>query len=220
MRPFYFSICLIFVSAVTYAQPLRFFEFGFRNPLPDEMNVIAAASDTARISKTLDQLALPEAQRSLFISGELQYGTGTNNPLYSWHFVTDSWDLVETAIEVCDGTPSDVENDKKYWIETVGQFCPWSSFTKREITPSDVGDNTVDGSVTLYPNPTSGILRIEMKADATIRSMYILDAEGRRFSDLPVGQCQTLELSLMPAGVYYVVIQHARGNSIYKFIKK
>jgi len=31
----------------------------------------------------------------------------------------------DATIELCDGTPSHIESDKKYWLETVGYYCPW-----------------------------------------------------------------------------------------------
>ena len=44
---------------------------------------------------------------------------------------TMSW--ADFAIEVCDGRPSDVEGDLTYWIDTVGQWCPWGP----EVTSVD-----------------------------------------------------------------------------------
>ena len=35
--------------------------------------------------------------------------------------------FADLAIELCDGCPSHIEDDKTYWIETVGQYCPWSA---------------------------------------------------------------------------------------------
>jgi len=30
-------------------------------------------------------------------------------------------------MELCDGTPSQVEAKLDYWLETVQRFCPWSA---------------------------------------------------------------------------------------------
>lgn len=35
--------------------------------------------------------------------------------------------MVEAAIEVCDGTPSFVEDEVDYFVDTVGRYCPWSA---------------------------------------------------------------------------------------------
>jgi hypothetical protein len=35
--------------------------------------------------------------------------------------------MAEVTIELCDGRPSDLENNLVYWMDTVGRFCPWSA---------------------------------------------------------------------------------------------
>ncbi len=35
--------------------------------------------------------------------------------------------LVISKIELCDGTPSQVEANLDYWVDTVQRFCPWSA---------------------------------------------------------------------------------------------
>lgn len=200
----------------TPAQQLRFFEFGFRTPLPDSLNVIAAATRQELIDKVLAQLVLPEGERNLFLNGEIQYGRETNNPIYSWHFVTDAWDLVELAIEVCDGRPSDVENDKQYWIETVGSFCPWSSFVKREVFPLDVDDPSPI-SFRIYPNPTTNVMTVDA-ADPSVE-LTLLDILGKVVLRGGSGE-KTLDLSSLPNGHYYIVVRHSTGNAVYKIAKQ
>jgi hypothetical protein len=35
--------------------------------------------------------------------------------------------MAEMTIELCDGTPSLVEADLDYWLDTVQRFCPWGA---------------------------------------------------------------------------------------------
>jgi len=35
--------------------------------------------------------------------------------------------MAEVSIELCDGTPSFVEENLDYWLDTVHTYCPWSS---------------------------------------------------------------------------------------------
>jgi hypothetical protein len=83
------------------------------------------------IAKARAQLGLPQAQRTLFPAGRIAGGNGGYNMNWSWHF-TDL-DLVENAIELCDGRPSLVEADLTYWVSTVGRFCPWAGYVYAEI---------------------------------------------------------------------------------------
>lgn len=94
---------------------------------------VAVTSDPVVLEKARAQLQLPVSQRDLFINGPIARGNGGHNVDWSWHFVPDEWDLVEAAIEVCDGRPQLVEDDLDYWIDEVGQYCPWSSYVAAEL---------------------------------------------------------------------------------------
>lgn len=215
LRTFIVMLCAV-VALNAPAQQLRFFEFGFRTPLPDSVNVIAAATKQELVDKALAQLALPEGERNLFLNGEIQYGRETNNPIYSWHFVTDAWDLVELAVEVCDGRPDDVENDKQYWIETVGHFCPWSSFVKREVFPLDVDDPS-PAPFRVYPNPTTNVLTVDA-AEPSIE-LTVVNVLGKVVVRGASGE-KSIDLSSFPSGHYYIVIRHSAGNAVYKIAKR
>lgn len=96
----------------------------------EEFRVATASADF--IAKARAQLQLPEAQRSLFVSGAIAAGSAGVNTGWSWHFSDAS--LVEVAIELCDGRPSMVEANQDYWLNTVKRFCPWSSYVYAELT--------------------------------------------------------------------------------------
>jgi hypothetical protein len=49
------------------------------------------------------------------------------DPQWTWHVDPASVAFADVTIEVCDGLPSDIENDKRYWLETLGSYCPWSA---------------------------------------------------------------------------------------------
>lgn len=80
-------------------------------------------------SETIEQVvALSKGQSDARIpSGRLLRGQVSYNK--PWHWYIDSQDIVmaEITIELCDGRPSDLENNLDYWIDTVGRFCPWSA---------------------------------------------------------------------------------------------
>ena len=58
-------------------------------------------------------------------------GCGDSTP-WHWHFVSGQWTLTEFAIELCDGNAELVNQDIDYWVDTVGQFCPWGSYAAQE----------------------------------------------------------------------------------------
>jgi hypothetical protein len=54
-------------------------------------------------------------------------GPGLHNAPWSWHVDPDDVHLADFTIELCDGWPGFVEDELDYWLDTVGQFCPWSA---------------------------------------------------------------------------------------------
>jgi len=64
---------------------------------------------------------------NMFVTGRLVIGNGGFNSPWSWHLDPDHVTMAEFAIELCDGTPSEVEHNLPYWLFQVETFCPWSS---------------------------------------------------------------------------------------------
>ena len=70
-----------------------------------------------------------------FPSGDLAYGDGGFNTLWSWHLRPETVRMVQFAIEVCDGSPSQIEQNLTYWVETVGFYCPWNGRIVKALGP-------------------------------------------------------------------------------------
>ncbi|MBN1376002.1 MAG: hypothetical protein JXA01_07595 [Dehalococcoidia bacterium] len=60
-------------------------------------------------------------------SGRIIDGPVFYNQPWSWHIDPEDIQMAELTIELCDGTPSMVEENLDYWLESVGRFCPWSA---------------------------------------------------------------------------------------------
>lgn len=91
-----------------------------------------ATSSEAFIAKARAQLALPVVSRRQFPTGPIAAGSGGVNLGWNWHFTDLAF--TEAAIELCDGTPSLVEADLPYWLNTVKRFCPWGGYVQAEVT--------------------------------------------------------------------------------------
>jgi len=114
----------------------RKFLFGMRDDPENVMDFVAVSADSAVIAAAKGQLSKPVEERNLHINGVIAYGNGGHNLSWSWHFVPHQWSLAEMSIELCDGNPLLVEQDIDYWVGTVGRFCPWSSYVKKELPVS------------------------------------------------------------------------------------
>ena len=60
-------------------------------------------------------------------NGRLVRGKVSYNEPWSWHIDPEDVQMAEMTAEVSDGTPSQVENNLDYWINTVKRFSPWSA---------------------------------------------------------------------------------------------
>ena len=61
--------------------------------------------------------------------GPLRRGPGraAHNMPWSWHFDPARFALADFTIELCDATPSYVEENLDYFIRTVRSYCPWAA---------------------------------------------------------------------------------------------
>jgi hypothetical protein len=74
---------------------------------------------------------------------------------------------------------------------------------------------------TLYPNPVSNELHISFKTDPIIKSVHVIDMNGRvvkNTMDVVVGYGK-VNIADLNAGVYFVAIETQEGKGISKFIK-
>jgi hypothetical protein len=87
-------------------------------------------SDPQTIAEAESQIETPTKH----VTGRLAMGDGGFNRPWHWHLDPGTVTFVDASVEVCDGCPADVEHDLNYWVNAVGQFCPWSSkVVRREL---------------------------------------------------------------------------------------
>jgi len=60
-------------------------------------------------------------------SGRIVLGAVLYNAPWSWHIDSEDIHMAEVTTELCDGTPSQVEANLGYWVDTVKRFCPWNA---------------------------------------------------------------------------------------------
>lgn len=75
---------------------------------------------------------------------------------------------------------------------------------------------TIEQSLTLYPNPTSGILFLDSIDD--IVEINLMDMSGSSYFNC-INHCNKINTSFLLPGVYLIKISTERGSLISKFIK-
>jgi hypothetical protein len=207
----------VLVSFAADAQTFRYFQFkttcGHGNW--QDSSFIAAASDLGLIDSVMANLSRPLNQRK-FINGLIDHGNGGFNHnaahWFSWHFIPDQWDLVELAMEVCDGCPyTDLDSDTAYWIGNIGRFCPWTGVPVKEVSSPvlQAGQISCRAGGNVYPNPARD--RLNIKCNKTKGTFVeIFNSVGRIYTASSFySQEITIDLSQFSPGLYFVKINGA-----------
>lgn len=81
-----------------------------------------------------------------------------------------------------------------------------------------IGDFEKDNSVSIYPNPSNGIVNI--KADNTIQSIALYDVQGRVLVTRLIKDVQSnLDISNYSGGVYFIKVFTDKGMKLEKIMK-
>ena len=82
-----------------------------------------------------------------------------------------------------------------------------------------VNENIARNNVSIYPNPTNDNLHIETEAD--IEEIIIFDVYGRRQDvSYQLSAVNSIDVSKLNSGVYFINIKTANENIVNRFIKK
>lgn len=226
MKTFLF-VCATLLSTHLAAQTMRYFEVAVRldpNGGFDwrDSSFVVAASDPLLLADIDAELALPVSERFKLIYGTLAAGNGgfnhNGNFWFNWHLVPDQWGLNDLTIELCDGLPySHVELDTSYWIGTVGSFCPWIAYLKREVNQPVATHNPrntkgVDFSISPNPAQTETFFTWEMPETGEA-SLTIADREGKMELKMYLGTVlqgpftKQLSTTALTPGVYVAMLE-------------
>jgi len=75
-----------------------------------------------------------------------------------------------------------------------------------------------EGNIFVYPNPTTGIVNIEVFGNTEIQSISVFDVSGRMLQKNIAFVGNTLNLSYLIDGVYFLKIQTLSGQTTHKVI--
>lgn len=103
---------------------------------------------------------------------------------------------------------------------SIGIFFSSNAFINVDKLPS-----TLEGSLSLYPNPASDVLQVELQLESTTDVQYVItDMAGRVVyydnSEQVSQEVVTVDVSTLAAGVYMVSAQTDKGITTKRFVKK
>jgi hypothetical protein len=117
-----------------------------------------------------------------------------------------------------------VTNNSLFSIHVLDSLTAWTVGSQGTILHTKNGGELVVSKkliskvpVTIYPNPTNGILQI--KTENKIEDIQLFDVAGR-FIPVTLKADNTLELNKIIAGLYWVHIKTVDGIAIQKVVKQ
>ncbi len=139
---------------------------------------------------------------------------------HSLYYTYSSYDFDKETISEYDfSDPKYVDNNDRSFLNNDYNYyiklsCPWSySITQLSDSQSSVETTTtITGSV--YPNPASDFIKIDMNATSINSSIEIFDAFGKQVMSI-IYTGENIDISSLTAGVYFVKV----GSKSWKFIK-
>jgi hypothetical protein len=139
---------------------------------------------------------------------------------HSLYYTYSSYDFDKETISEYDfndpeyfenGDRSFLSNDYNYYIKL---NCPWSYSITKLVDPQSSVETTTEVNGSVYPNPASDFIKIDMNVGAMNSSIKIFDAYGKQVMSVTYTG-DFIDISKLTAGVYFVKTQ----SQSYKFIK-
>jgi len=103
------------------------------------------------------------------------------------------------------------------------QSAPQNNTEQEESAPTYVEQIAADLQVRIYPNPTQGLLQVEIIGNDNDNKTQItvFNQSGKQvFAAKTAGQLTPVDLSGVPAGTYIMHLIIREKSEIYKIIKK
>jgi len=122
-------------------------------------------------------------------------------------------------IEAWDITSTPQSNPDATWFINDGEDFPLLMWQYTEET--GIKENITTHEITVYPNPTTGELRIKLTSEQ-INKIEVFDIYGRHLSPLTshLSPHTSINISDLPAGIYFVKIYTESEVVVKKVIKQ
>lgn len=124
-----------------------------------------------------------------------------------------------------------IENKKKYisyGVQTYStnithcrirnvDFYPISSIIKNDLTLDAEDPIAMEGTISIYPNPTQGPIYIDIKPGEQLKKMVLFESSGKKL--LENNMTNHIDLTAFPSGNYFLQIQTNKRSQLFKLLK-
>jgi hypothetical protein len=135
----------------------------------------------------------------------------------TWDFATSSWiEYQSNYTNNEDGTPNQVIMQK--WDVTSGS---WNNYQRTTYTYPVINSNGLnfssDASITIYPNPSSDFIHLNLNGIQLNQPFFISDNMGRKLeSGILITGTSAIDIHDLPAGIYLLNID----DRTYRIVKQ
>lgn len=92
-------------------------------------------------------------------------------------------------------------------------------FRKQLLSLTSIGQTSVNKEITIYPNPSSDVIKVLIKADIVDANINVYDVTGKLVKTIKTNnQLTAISVSNLPKGLYFVNIQNDKQNSVNKIL--
>ncbi len=92
-----------------------------------------------------------------------------------------------------------------------------AKFNTQALSAGDVSERR---SIQLYPNPTAGLLNLKSIGESEVHQASLISVDGDEIKSWSGSMPEQIDLSELPAGLYFLKLQDARGVTVERIIKR
>ncbi|WP_188464939.1 T9SS type A sorting domain-containing protein [Bizionia arctica] len=184
---------------------LFFFSIGNSNLTPGPSNNFTGDLDLSNNTA----LSLCWVDHTLISSLNIQNGNNSSITNF-WYYAIETPNLTCVFVD-------DVAFSNTTWEET----DPGSTFVANVAACEalSISKDTLAQYMSLYPNPTSGILNMKNNSNTTIENVTIINTIGQKVMETQIGN--KIDISSLTEGMYFVNVKTLNGEiTTFKILKK
>ena len=141
----------------------------------------------------------------------------STNKLYLNDGYPDIWDGWSNAENLQKAREANAEKRKENWdifiqyLSDAGKIVGYTSIAEPPTTPES-------NTISIYPNPTTGELKID-NGQLKIKNVELFDIYGKKILNFQFSILNSLDVSYLPAGIYFVQVTTDKGIVTKKIVK-